>query len=389
MKKLNIFLISLCTLGLLAACSDDDKVTIAPDENIVPPVLAASIDNDLVFTEQTSMIDPVGTLQWDPANYGYNAAVKYSVMVDVEGGDFSKAVEMTTSNATKVEVTAKMLNEAALKFVSKSEPVKLQMRLKAAISSIDFDVRPDKSVTSNIVAISLTPYVPVVALPEKMFLMGSMAGSKNAAGEVWKVWQAMVPVTDTPGMFWSMQYFADGDQMKFNQVADWTDTAVGYSVGLVPDASATLVGGIKTDNDKNIVIGKAGWYIVVVTAKIKGASLAYSLEFAAPNVYVTGEDLVGKDNWGKTSPEYLFTAPADAAGSFEYTLTNGKSGDLRIFAQVPGADWWKTELVPFSGKIEYRENRGELGNSTNNMKTNLASGQKVTLNFLKGEGAVN
>lgn len=387
MKKLNIFLISLCTLGLLAGCSDDEKVTITSDENIVPPVLTASIDNGLVFTEQTSMIDSVGTLRWEPADYGYKAAVKYSVMVDVEGGDFSKAVEMTTSNATEVEVTAKMLNDAALKFVSKSEPVKLQIRLKTAISSIDFDAKPDKSVTSNIVTLSMTPYVPAVTLPEKMFLMGSMAGSQNAAGEGWKVWQAMVPVTETPGIFWSMQYFAAGDQMKFNQAPDWTDTAVGYSAGLVPEASATLVGGVTTNNDGNIIVGKAGWYIVVVTAKIKGASLAYSLEFAAPNVYVTGEALTAK--WGEALDEFKFTVPADATGSFEYTLTNGKSGDLRIFAQVPGADWWKTEFIPFNGKIEYRENRGELGNSTNNMKTNLASGQRVSLNFLKGEGTVN
>lgn len=387
MKRLNIFLISLCTLGLLAACSDEDKVTIAPDENIVPPVLTATIDNGLVFTEQTTMIDPVGTLQWEPADYGYNAAVKYSVMVDLEGGDFSKAVEMTTSNGTKVEVTAKMLNDAALKLVSKSEPVKLQMRLKTAISSIDFDARPDKSVTSNIVTLSLTPYVPDVTLPEKMFLNGSMSGSKNDADEGWKVWQAMVPVTDTPGMFWSMQYFAAGDQMKFNQAADWTDTAVGYSEGLVPAASATLVGGVTTNNDKNIIIGKAGWYIVVVTAKIKGASLAYSLSFLEPNVYVTGEALTTK--WGEALDEFKFTVPTDATGSFKYTLTNGKSGDLRIFAQVSGADWWKTEFVPFGGKIEYRENRGELGNSPNNMKTNLASGQEVSLNFLKGTGSVN
>lgn len=387
MKRLNIFLISLCTLGLLAACSDEDKVMITPDENIVPPVLTASFNDDLAFTDQTSMIDPVGTLQWESADYGYKAAVKYSVMVDVEGGDFSNAVEMTTSNATKVEVTAKMLNEAALKFVSKTDPVTLQIRLKGAISSIDFDPIPVKSVNSNIVTVTMTPYVPAVTLPEKMFLMGSMAGSQNESGEGWKVWQAMVPVTDTPGMFWSMQYFAAGDQMKFNQAADWTDTAVGYSDGLVPEASATLAGGITTNNDKNIIVGKAGWYIVVVTAKIKGASLAYSLEFTAPNVYVTGEALTTK--WGEALDEFRFTVPADATGSFEYTLTNGKSGDLRIFAQVPGADWWKTEFVPFNGKIEYRENRGELGNNTNNMKTNLSSGQKVSLNFLKGTGGVN
>ena len=384
MKKLNIILMSLCTLGFLAACSDDEKVTIAPDDNIVPPVLASSLNSDLAFTDETIMTDPVGTLQWEAADFGYPSAVKYSVMVDLDGGDFSKAVEMTTSSTTKVEVTGKMLNDVALKFVAKPEPVKLQIRLKAMISSIDFNPQPEKSVISNVITFTMTPVVPAVTLPEKMYLMGNMAGSKNDAGEVWKVWQPMVPVTNDSGKFWSMQYFAAGDQFKFNQVNDWTDTAVGYSDNLVPAASATLVGGVTTNGDKNIIIGKAGWYIVIVTGQIKGASVVYTLDFAAPNVYVTGDGVT--TGWGEAKPEYLFTVPANVSGSFEYTLTNGKSGDLRLFAQLPGTDWWKTEFLPFDGKIEYRENRGELG--SHNIKVYMSSGQKISLNFLKGEGTV-
>ena len=192
----------------------------------------------------------------------------------------------------------------------------------------------------------------------------------------------MIPVTETPGKFWRIQYFQAGAQMKMNLDPSWQGDEVGYSDGLVPDESAALVGGV-SDSGGNICIAREGWYIVVATVKIVGTELGYTLEFFEPNVYLTG--VPAGNTWGTDDEALKFTVPATATEPFvSPAAPNG--GDLRVYAKIPDTDWWRSEFVPVGGVIEYRANRGELGQI--GVATSISAGQVVKLDFIQGTGSV-
>ena len=59
---------------------------------------------------------------------------------------------------------------------------------------------------------------------------------------------------------------------------------------------------------------------------------------------------------------------------------------MRVYAKIPDTDWWRSEFVPVGGVIEYRANRGELGQI--GVATSISAGQVVKLDFIQGTGSV-
>lgn len=397
MKK--IYSLMIMVLGVLtfSACESDrdDNPTFNEPETFIlnVPTNAASTTYDLAHSESLD-------LTCERPDYGASLSSTYSVQVSLEE-TFKDADEADGTNANytvltttfptmeiKMDALELALAVADLWAATSTEPIPvtpipLYFRLKSVLVASALG-----ECYSNVIKLpNVLTYQPVVEikLPKAMYLMGSMAGSKNEELAGWKNWQAMVPVSDQPGKFWSIQYFDAGDEMKFNTVDSWGGDT-GYSSSLVPEESAALAMVTGEKDGANIKVGKAGWYIVVITAKVKGVDLKYTLEFFKPEVYITGGDIT--NGWGVAKPDFIFTVPTDATGSFEYLLTNNvRGGDLRIFTRIPNVDdWWRSEFVVADGKIEYRADRGELGKI--GIQTTVSVGQKVTLNFLKGEGSV-
>ena len=135
--------------------------------------------------------------------------------------------------------------------------------------------------------------------------------------------------------------------------------------------------------------GTPGWYILVFTATggMGGTPVTYSLQLAPPEVYITGASQSGGP--GDTSEAYRFTVPAGKTGKFTYTVPDSYvSGDaLRIFARLPGGvEWWRSEFLPYGGKIEYRENRGELDKL--GMSATVSPGDVISLGFTDGSAGI-
>ena len=128
---------------------------------------------------------------------------------------------------------------------------------------------------------------------------------------------------------------------------------------------------------ENIGVKNAGWYILVVTTEVSGKDLNYTLEFLAPDIYLTGDPSGGWDTFDETrkftvpSGEGEFVSPAFVA-----------SGTLRMCIKLPSTDWWRTEFAILSNKIEYRKNGGDQD------AVNVSAGQKAYLNFLDGTGSI-
>lgn len=387
MKKLTILMLLLAGLLLWTGCGDDrdgNPVLQEPTEfNLNTPAQANEV-YDLKYLSSFK-------LTCTQPDYGYVAATTYRLQLSLEE-TFKEADEAagTTANyATlstayikpELDVDAMEFAMALLDLWKASNedaelpetPLRVYIRLSAALSNNGMGQIYSNSIElPNVLGYNVEP---PVSLPEQMFLVGDFA-----AGNGWGKWVEMVPVTDTPGKFWSVQYFGGNNAMKFNANPLWDGNQVAYSEGLVPDASQTYAGVSGVDDGsggQNIGVKNAGWYIVVVTTALEGKDLNYTLEFLAPDIFLTGDPSGGWDTFDNarkfTVPEGEgeFVSPAFVAG-----------GELRLCIKLPSTDWWRTEFIILNNQIEYRKNGGDQE------RVNVSAGQKAYLNFLDGTGRV-
>lgn len=210
---------------------------------------------------------------------------------------------------------------------------------------------------------------------ENMYIIGSMNGW------VWENWDeayTMIPVTQTEGKYWSMQYFNAGDEFKFSPNLGWEGNDFGYSTEILTPEAIALAD--LTDNGGNIKVGKAGWYIVVVT--INGSTTTVDLQ--EPNVYLYGDVSIGAV-W-EASPENLFSVPDSREGDFVSPAT-AADGVARMCVILKDTDWWRSEFTVTGGTLVYRANlNGEL--SDNGYECAVTAGQNIHINFMKRTGSV-
>lgn len=381
MKKLNSLLMLFLGLVAFTACEDDNgsNPTYKDPTTFVlnTPALAPN-----VYDLKNSLSLELTCSQPD---YSYPTATTYSVQVSLES-TFKEVNEAgkvepnyltlsTTHPTAKMQVNAKEVATAMFDLykASKGEtipltPMPLYIRLKAVVTSNGMGV-----IYSNVIELPKVLCYNVNAdlvLPETMFIVGSMTDWK------WENAIAMVPLHSNPGKFWGVVYFGADAEMKFNGKNEADGKEVGYSDGLVSEAS-TAFADVK-DSGGNIGVGKPGWYIVVVTAEISGKAMKYQLDFLAPDIYSTGDPAGGFDVFDDTR---RFTVPENGTGDF-VSPPFIASGELRICIKLESVDWWKSEFLILGGKIAYRGTGGDQE------RVSVATGQKAYLNFTTGTGSV-
>lgn len=194
-----------------------------------------------------------------------------------------------------------------------------------------------------------------------LFLTGSNYGWGDK-------WLQLVPFHSSMEDFWTIIYLHEGEQLKFAPQADWGDD-FGYTGTTINDEAGA---NITSSSDGNIVVGKAGWYLL----KVQNGSTK-TLTVLQPNVYLMG-DAAGEWN---IADSHKFTIPTTEDGVFE-SPAFAADAELRMCVSVDGFDWWQSEFMVFDGKIEYR-GRGDDQN-----RVNVKAGQKVTLNFTAGTGEI-
>lgn len=255
MKKINILFMSLLTasMGFMTSCSDGEKVTIAPDEAFVSPVLKAILPENAIFTENTNMNSQLGYVLWDAADYGYSAAVKYTIQIDTLGGDFSKPAELVSSNTTQAIITPKMLNNAAKNFRDESGLITFDVRLMTSINTTGSDPIPvQKTLYSNVQNVTFKAYIKKDATPMKTlyYLIGnSLTNWNNDPGNIGV---ALLPLfsedNDLENKNYSFTaYFnggkvpnTDNDKYGFKIVTtpgDWNNGVYGCPVGIAPSGN--------------------------------------------------------------------------------------------------------------------------------------------------------
>lgn len=201
----------------------------------------------------------------------------------------------------------------------------------------------------------------IEAAPTELFMTGSEYS--------WNNWKQLVPVYGTNEQFWTVVYLAEGEQLKFAPQAAWGGD-FGYTGTTIKDEAGA---NITSSSDGNIVVGKAGWYILHVT---NGTERIF--EVLEPNVYLIG-DTAGEWN---VNASHKFTVPTTKDGDF-ISPAFAKDAALRMCVSIgdPG-DWWKTEFIITNGNIDYRGKGGDQAS------LNVSEGQKAYLNFTTGAAKV-
>lgn len=375
-------LLVVMSLTLMTACSDDNdsNPTIqSPTEfKLNTPVL----ENTPIDLANSSKI----MLTCSQPNYGYTASVQYTVQVATDE-KMTDAVELSeTSNSAKVAIDAASLASTLTNiYVQKGKTeadfpmdVKAYFRLKANIVTSNGNVVEGTEILSNVVSLNkihLLFSLPPVNLPSHIYVVGNFCDWK------WDNCFDMVQVYGTDNTFWRLVYI-DDNGIKLNSADKWNGSEAGY-------AGITVSGDCKDDiidNGGNIASKNPGWYLVIVTTSVVNREIHYDVQFNKPTIWLIGP-AAGSTDYAQEAEGWSFTVPTTKDGdfvspAFAGSVPGGDGDGVRMYVKVPGHDWWHSEFVVLSDKIEYRATGGDQARVAG------SAGQKVYLNFSKGTGEI-
>ena len=378
-------LLVVMSLTLMTACSDDNDSNPSIQTPTEFKLNTPALENTPIDLANSSKI----MLTCSQPNYGYTASVQYTVQVATDE-NMTDAVELSeTSTSAKVAINASSLASALTNiFVEKGKTeadfpmdVKAYFRLKANIVTSNGNVVEGTEILSNVVSLNkihLLFSLPPVNLPSHVHIVG------NFCDWDWAKSFDMVQVYGTDNIFWRLVYIDDSG-IKLNTVAEWNKSEVGY-------AGITVSGDCKDDiidKDGNIASSNPGWYLVIVTTSVVNREIHYDVQFNKPTIWLIGLTAGSKD-YAEEAEGWSFTVPTTKDGEFVSpafvgSVSGGDKSDdpgVRMYVKIPGHDWWQSEFVVLSNKIEYRAKGGDQKRVAGSV------GQKVYLNIAKGTGEI-
>ena len=375
-------LLVVMSLTLMTACSDDNDSNPSIQTPTEFKLNTPALENTPIDLANSSKI----MLTCSQPNYGYTASVQYTVQVATKE-DMSDAVELSeTSNSAKVEIDANLLASTLTNiYVQKGKTeadfpmdVKAYFRLKANIVTSNGNVVEGTEILSNVVSLNkihLLFSLPPVNLPSHIYVVGNFCDWK------WDNCFDMVQVYGTDNTFWRLVYI-DDNGIKLNSADKWNGSEAGY-------AGITVSGDCKDDiidNGGNIASKNPGWYLVIVTTSVVNREIHYDVQFNKPTIWLIGP-AAGSTDYAQEAEGWSFTVPTTKDGdfvspAFAGSVPGGDGDGVRMYVKVPGHDWWHSEFVVLSDKIEYRATGGDQARVAG------SAGQKVYLNFSKGTGEI-
>lgn len=375
-------LLVVMSLTLMTACSDDNDSNPSIQTPTEFKLNTPALENTPIDLANSSKI----ILTCSQPNYGYTASVQYTVQVATDE-NMTDAVELSeTSNSAKVEIDAASLASTLTNiYVQKGKTeadfpmdVKAYFRLKANIVTSNGNVVEGTEILSNVVSLNkihLLFSLPPVNLPSHIYVVGNFCDWK------WDNCFDMVQVYGTDNTFWRLVYIDDSG-IKLNSADKWNGSEAGY-------AGITVSGDCKDDiidNGGNIASKNPGWYLVIVTTSVVNREIHYDVQFNKPTIWLIGP-AAGSTDYAEEAEGWSFTVPTTKDGdfvspAFAGSVPGGDGDGVRMYVKVPGHDWWHSEFVVLSDKIEYRATGGDQARAAG------SAGQKVYLNFSKGTGEI-
>ena len=374
MKKVNILASLFAGLLMFSACEADRDSNPVYQEPTKFVLNTPAYVNTVYDLEHSTSLE----LTCSQPDYGFTAATYYAVQVSLTE-DFSSFEELSTQYTTaKMNVDASELAVAATNMkvaegaLEEDFPMiaPLYIRLRAYINESMGEIISN---TISLTNVKLYFALPPIELPTKLYLIGDFCNWN------WDNAPEMIPLHDgTTGTFWRMVYVKGG--LKFN-----TKTSLnGGEVGFVGCTTLDNFNAGISDAGGNIGIANEGWYLIVIRSKVNGRKIDYTVEFNEPAVWLIGNATGAGDNaWKELLEGWKFEVPATADGYFiSPAFAAGHAEGARAYVKVDGFDWWKSEIMVFDGKLEYRGVGGDQD------RVPVEAGQRLYLNFTNDTGKI-
>lgn len=374
MNKHSIFAILFAGMAAFCSCESDrdsNPVLQQPTEFLLN---TPGLSNNVFDLKQSSFIE----LTCTQPNYGFTAAVSYSVEISLQSDFKSSTVLPTQYTSAKMNIDASELAVATTSLLVEAGKTDVDFPLEATIyirliAQLEGNIG---KTTSNSIEINanLDYSLPPVELPKKMYFIGDFCEWN------WDKAFEMIPVNGADGIFWRLIYLPDNSGFKFNSATSWDGNDIGFDKITVNDNQKAEI----RNADGNIGITKGGWYLCVIKTEAVGTEIKYTLDINEPAVYLFGPAIgdiwEAKDTNKFTVPEKandFFVSPA-----FTDNVPTTTDAGVRACVVINGYDWWKSEFIIFNEKLEYRGNGGDQD------RIGCKAGQKLYINFTAGTGKI-
>ena len=247
----NYVLAAGLAIATLVACEkDDDRLTLAP--TTTAPTLTSNATS-VSLASATASGEAV-RLNWTPADYGYQAAVNYTVQLDRKGGTFQAPVNLSAGTSTSLSVTGATLNENLLKLgLAPNTAGQFDVRVMSAIARPGNDA--NNMAYSAVTTLTATPYLVTISYPS-IYVPGAYQGWAPDKAP------ALASVADNK-VYEGYIYFSMPSEFKFTSAQNWNGTNYG----------AGAAGALSTDGGAgNLSVAAPGYYLLKADAN----ALTYS-----------------------------------------------------------------------------------------------------------------
>ncbi len=163
MKNISKILSAFILLFVLFSC---EKEEFEPVIGVYAPPSLTDIPGNYVFTE--SMAGQLfKTLTWTKADYGFQAAVSYTVQIDFTGKNFATAVDLVTTTNLSTDLMVGNLNQKLLAMGAKTN-VTNDMEIRV-VAKVNDNVQ---TLPSNVSKMKILPYKVIIIYPS-LYLPGN------------------------------------------------------------------------------------------------------------------------------------------------------------------------------------------------------------------------
>ncbi|MCC8410670.1 SusE domain-containing protein [Mucilaginibacter sp. UR6-1] len=237
---------------VMQACKKDTVMVKSSTEGTASTLKASATDVQL---SSETAADNAVTFTWNKADYGYNAAVLYTLQIDKKGNKFASAREYALDGTAALEqkFTVGDLNNAlVLMGLTPGAEAELEVRVKSELrTNVD-------TLFSNVIAVKATPYAVIVNYPS-LYVPAAYQGWTPATAE------KIASVLDNKE-YEGYINFADAANLIFKITTDvnWT-TTYGWASSTNTDswAGGTFAAGASG----NLFVPSTGYYRLIANTK--------------------------------------------------------------------------------------------------------------------------
>jgi hypothetical protein len=228
--------------GMLYGCKKVETQVVLQDG--VPATLTAS-QTTLVLAS-TNASDTVEAFTWTPAQYGFSAAIRYSLQVAKAGTTFAAPKEVSMGSSLVQKYTGADFNQMAILLgLAPGSAGQLEVRVKASLTD------SIKAIYSNVVTVTVTPYLVVINYPS-LWVPGDYQGWDPATSP-------KISSKADNGIYEGYVYMtaASTKQFKYTSDPDWNHTIYGWASSTTTGNNVT---GTMNTTGGNLFTPAAGYY---------------------------------------------------------------------------------------------------------------------------------